>query len=399
MSASSSSSSLTALAIVIVVALLEAAALVAVSTWYRDAAGELQLLQAHMRNVGAVVLVDGGGGGDGACGDALRRGERAGEARLATQLLECELASAQLRRDPRFSALQRRVSLLHARASACASSRDASSSLGRRLSYVLPFVEGQLARVSNLLHNVWAVHPPCNASAPLYARHVELVLYAARPLGADALDHARLADQLQVAVAAGGSRACWSAVRVVVANLTRVPPAAPSERYARKPVADHFFSVLDAPALRQHADYIAYFEPDTLPVRALWLDRLYEQVEHGGDFWLKGSLYRGPNQPLDFCYSLCGCAEHINGNAIHALHDERYVKFLRSVYRQMDFLSFNYDAFIMNRLKAPENWRFFQEHAHRFQYTEFIMHGQHTLPVAELVARYNSTYLVHQPLL
>jgi hypothetical protein len=65
----------------------------------------------------------------------------------------------------------------------------------------------------------------------------------------------------------------------------------------------------------------------------------------------------------------------------------------------MDFLSYNYDAFIMNRLKAAENWRFFQEHAHRFVYTEFIQHGQHDLPVAQLVDKFPSTYIVHQPLL
>jgi hypothetical protein len=179
--------------------------------------------------------------------------------------------------------------------------------------------------------------------------------------------------------------------------MTRVPANATSERYARKPVADQFFRTIDMPALRDNADYFAYMEPDTLPVRALWLDRLYEQVEHGGDFWLKGSLYRGANKPLDYCYTLCGCAEHINGNAIHALHDERYLKFLRSVHRQMDFMSFNYDAFIMNRLKTMENWQFFQEHAHRFQYTEFIQHGQHDLKVSSWCRGIRTRILVHQP--
>lgn len=403
--------------------LAQSVLLLVVVSWYRDAHAELALLHAHVRNSRTSVLLPGNvsssvsdvGSHEVSCSDAVRRAERRIEGRLSHELLTCQLEVAHVRRDPRHVALQRRTQVLGARAAACSSGRV----VARRLTYVLPFVEPQLDRVRNLLQNVWSQHPPCNVSAPVYAQHVELVLYAARPLGADARDHARLAEQLTVAVEAGGSRACWNAIRVVVANLTRVPASAQTERYARKPVADQFFSVLDTPALRQRADYIAYFEPDTLPVRALWLDRLYEQVEYGGDFWLKGSLvsawavrlslaangtflasqYRGPNAPLDFCYSLCGCAEHINGNAIHALHDERYVKFLRSVYRQMDFLSYNYDAFIMNRLKAVENWRFFQEHAHRFVYTEFIQHGQHDLPVAQLVDKFPSTYIVHQPLL
>jgi hypothetical protein len=360
---------------------------------YRTVAADLHLLQSHLRNtkLGDVPVVD----SIDSCADSVRRAERVLEDRFAAQLLQCELDLTHLRRDPRHAALVRQLQVLSVRAAACASRGQRP----RRLSYVLPFVESQIERVSRLLHDTWSRHPPCNVSAPVYAAHVDLVLYAARPLGADARAHARLVDSLTVALDAGGSRACWAAVRVVVANVTRVPTNATTERYARKPVADQFFRTVDLPALRDNADYFAYMEPDTLPVRALWLDRLYEQVEHGGDFWLKGSLYRGANKPLDYCYTLCGCAEHINGNAIHALHDERYLRFLRSVHRQMDFMSFNYDAFIMNRLKTIENWQFFQEHAHRFQYTEFIQHGQHDLRVEQLVQRYPDTYLVHQPLL
>jgi hypothetical protein len=280
--------------------LAQSVLLLVVVSWYRDAHAELALLHAHVRNSRAsgngssssssssLLLGVDGGSHELSCNDAVRRAERRVEGRLSHELLTCQLEVAHVRRDPRHVALQRRTQVLGARAAACSSGRV----VARRLAYVLPFVEPQLDRVRNLLQNVWSQQPPCNVSAPVYAQHVELVLYAARPLGADARDHARLAEQLTVAVEAGGSRACWNAIRVVVANLTRVPASAQTERYARKPVADQFFSVLDTPALRQRADFIAYFEPDTLPVRALWLDRLYEQVEYGGDFWLKGSLVR-----------------------------------------------------------------------------------------------------------
>merc|ERR1711916_10649 len=119
-------------------------------------------------------------------------------------------------------------------------------------------------------------------------------------------------------------------------------------------------------------------EPDTFPIRKLWLEALYEEAAFSGsDFYIKGSIYRGPAEPLAYCYELCGCAEHMNGNAIYKLGDDHLNVFLRSVFRKMDFKSYNYDAFIMNQLKSEENWRFWQSNAHKFQYTEFIQQGQH----------------------
>ena len=107
----------------------------------------------------------------------------------------------------------------------------------------------------------------------------------------------------------------------------------------------------------------------------------------------------------------------MNGNAIYKLGDDHLNVFLRSVFRKMDFKSYNYDAFIMNQLKSEENWRFWQSNAHKFQYTEFIQHGieimnrkytfffymfflfgegQHGEYSNEIAKRFPSTFIVHQ---
>jgi hypothetical protein len=137
-------------------------------------------------------------------------------------------------------------------------------------------------------------------------------------------------------------------------------------------------------------------ESDTVPIRSNWLDRLYYEVAMVPPFWVKGSIYRGPTKPLEYCYSLCGCAEHMNGNSIYRLGDHRFNEFLNKLYNEMNFDAWNYDAYMMNMLKREENFAFFQEYAHKFVYTEFLQHGQNGIIVKEVLKRYPDTFMLHQ---
>ena len=135
-------------------------------------------------------------------------------------------------------------------------------------------------------------------------------------------------------------------------------------------------------------------ELDTVPIRKLWLDRLYEEVEFSTDFWIKGSIYRGTSKPLDFCYSLCGCAEHMNDNALFKLGDTLFERFLKEVERGISFRGWNFDAFIINQLKQEDHFTFLQTYAHKFVYTELIQHSN-SLKVSEVQVRFPDTYLLH----
>jgi hypothetical protein len=137
-------------------------------------------------------------------------------------------------------------------------------------------------------------------------------------------------------------------------------------------------------------------ESDAIPIRKYWMDRIYEEIEYSSDFWVKGSIYRGPSKPLEYCYSLCGCAEHMNGNSIYKLNDVNFNSFLKLAHSKINFDSWNYDTFIMNQIKLEENFPLFQEHAHQFVYTDVIQHGKNDILVSEVLDKYPGTYLLHQ---
>lgn len=65
------------------------------------------------------------------------------------------------------------------------------------------------------------------------------------------------------------------------------------EKYTHKAIGTQFFNMFRNPELYNHYNYLFYMEPDTVPIRALWMDRIYEEVEFVEDFWVKGSIYRG----------------------------------------------------------------------------------------------------------
>ena len=139
-------------------------------------------------------------------------------------------------------------------------------------------------------------------------------------------------------------------------------------------------------------------ESDTVPIRNLWLDRLYEEVKYSSDFWMKGSIYRGKSSWNNYCYALCGCAEHINANSLYKLQDPAFNEFLSRVKSKVDYSSYSCDAFIMHYLKQPENFPFFQQYAHKFVYTDIIQHAQQTFSVKEVRKQFPDTYLLHQPI-
>src|SRR5690554_4909737 len=46
--------------------------------------------------------------------------------------------------------------------------------------------------------------------------------------------------------------------------------------------------------MRQRYDYFFYMEPNTVPVQRRWVRKIYSEVACGEDFWMTGSVWRGP---------------------------------------------------------------------------------------------------------
>ncbi len=42
----------------------------------------------------------------------------------------------------------------------------------------------------------------------------------------------------------------------------------------------------------RNVDYWFYMEPDTIPVRANWVEKIFHEAVCGNEFWIKGSTFR-----------------------------------------------------------------------------------------------------------
>jgi hypothetical protein len=82
---------------------------------------------------------------------------------------------------------------------------------------------------------------------------------------------------------------------------------------------------------RKHYDYFFLMESDVQAIRPYWLDNMYEHAEYAmEDFWIKGSVYRGPATPKEYCMDIYwGCGDHFNGNSMYRLGDPVFDSFLR----------------------------------------------------------------------
>ena len=58
--------------------------------------------------------------------------------------------------------------------------------------------------------------------------------------------------------------------------------------------ANMFFSLFEDAALQERYSHIFWMEPDVVPIRRHWLDKLYDgALLTGQQFWVKGSV-NGP---------------------------------------------------------------------------------------------------------
>jgi hypothetical protein len=172
-------------------------------------------------------------------------------------------------------------------------------------------------------------------------------------------------------------------------------------------------------ALQDSCHYAFFMETDCVPLRPDWLGALYDLVQTAEEFWILGSPYKGQDT-LARKY-----ARHINGNAIYAVGDRRFIEFVKKWQALLDETTekidsgMAYDCLLENffadefgsNLSSPfqpvdpssEGWKLFQEISPYLRYTNYILNysAKRDLEKAEptllLHSRknYSESYILH----
>ncbi|KAI8838047.1 hypothetical protein BJ741DRAFT_683359 [Chytriomyces cf. hyalinus JEL632] len=275
-----------------------------------------------------------------------------------------------------------------------------------RMALVIPFTASDTSQVLKNLHTTWLQHAPCSIHRN-YAASIDLVFYFHR----DILTHANTVQQLINSIESEPVlKQCFASVRFVNALLTMdedAYPVGPSRMFfklfntlKRHPLLGVAPSLSGKREAGMHHQAIYYMEPDNLPCRASWLDRLYEEASIPGDFWMRGSILRNE----DVSVGEWTFAEHINGNALYRVDDAAFLKFLSLVEGEMsrdlsgDQYLHSYDVAIdlVRRNRSLVGWSEFANTAAKFQFTETVQNWYRTpVNATELCHGSRSTYLVH----
>ncbi|KAL9645632.1 hypothetical protein ABK040_015847 [Willaertia magna] len=169
-----------------------------------------------------------------------------------------------------------------------------------------------------------------------------------------------------------------------------------------------FFSAMDI-LEREGFDYYFQFEPDVIPIKSNWLDKILNESVHApSDFWQKGSLSRCPDE-----YAELGRRQdfHMNGNALYKLGDPKfkdYIERVKTFYPAgNDDMSLpgcatglvferGYDHTMYRFRMHPKNWEYAKDIFHYFQYTDFFQNKcEEVYSTRKLWKESPNTYFVH----
>ncbi|KAJ3116160.1 hypothetical protein HDU96_010269 [Phlyctochytrium bullatum] len=263
-----------------------------------------------------------------------------------------------------------------------------------RFALILPFALHQAPLLHRNLETLWPLHPPCDPSRH-YSPLIDLVFYTNRISALTPSTLKRLRDTITHTRTL--SR-CFSSVKFITANLS------PQEDTYPLGAAHMFFKLLaqfpTPPAPLAPYNAMFYMEPDVIPCRRHWLDRLYEESSIPGDFWVRGSILRNANPQT----STWTFANHINGNALYRLDDARFHRFLSLASKEFfarprDFAG-GYDVglYLVRENRSLVGWDEYAGTAHLWQFTGTVQNWYRTGVNASRVCKEKGgeeTYLVH----
>ena len=144
--------------------------------------------------------------------------------------------------------------------------------------------------------------------------------------------------------------------------------------------------------------YMLQLEPDVLPLRAGWLDRV-QCITQMSDAWIIGSALRA-NCTREETTQQCvrdlpeEFAEHINGNAIYAVGDNEFAQYSAQIRTgRLSRLPFDLALHIARQQYSQSRRR---QMAHQFEHNGFMINMGTDLPdVHALRARHAQSFLVH----
>jgi hypothetical protein len=254
-----------------------------------------------------------------------------------------------------------------------------------RIAVVMPFVERQTARVVECIAR-WHDRPPFSDDARLanIRAQVDLVFYYHR---LPALQPAESRRQIEAALDAMPSNGRFfqrDRAFFWYANLTAeedVYPVGANLMFYN--LFEHSFATLSQDSRR----YIFLMEADVRPLRANWMNKVFNETL-GSPFWVRGSQFHGRYLPPHFRL-------HINGNAIYGVHDREFVELLKRVKATWS-LAMGYDNNIGQYLIQEQNYQYWYDYIHMYQYADFIRNMHWTdYSLADFEARHPNTFLVH----
>lgn len=241
------------------------------------------------------------------------------------------------------------------------------------MAVVVPFPAKQIDMMQKAL-KFWG-HPdvfPCDRTKK-YRHHVDLVFqftdsFAEVP-----------GLQQKVLDITKPYRQCFREVRFLSMNLDSAQKQYDGNRFSPSP-STMFHTLLGMEEMVKSYSHFFLFEPDALPFRAEWVDRLLLEVMLDQvDFWQKGSMaYYNPEDD-----------HHINGNALYRLGHHGYNCFLERVLSVMYPYSFDYGQYFV--MQKPDNFHL----THRYIRSLFIQNSQWKFNIEFMRKNHNESFLVH----
>ena len=260
----------------------------------------------------------------------------------------------------------------------CAPSADISIKPTSRVAIIIPFVPGDIPRIISGLHDWVTLGNACSAST---TGRAALFFYASgsppQPgdVQTEALDvrfHTIPGIKSQVVD-------CFSEVTTIYAQLSAAEdgyPEGPSNMFFKLFCSDH----LDA------YTHMFWMEWDVRPVRPLWVDALVDAAA-SRRFWMMGGMYVGYAFDATVMYrDNWPWVGHLNGNALYALHDEEFQRYIALVQEREPPGHF-WKPFDISLWKViytwPYSWHLYQTYAAKFVLAPFVRHLGFTTSAAE----------------
>ena len=150
----------------------------------------------------------------------------------------------------------------------------------------------------------------------------------------------------------------------------------------------------------KNSSFIFYMEPDVIPIKSNWLCAILNEINNG-NFWCKGSIFRGDLDNFRKDDPYIPNYMHINGNAIYNIGNVEFISFyfntLRPYIVKKNGDSINaYDTDIFEYLMDKNNYEITRNILHQFHFTDLIQNYWHTkFKINEITLKYKFTYFLH----